>query len=162
MCLLRPQAGDGYREHAVAESARLLSAGGGDRQHALPERHRLLSVVENDTEFEVRAAGRGQLSKPLEISGSDRCGRFDLNTNYISTLTFHDDVYFVLILISVVVEPARLGRPIQLFHDLRENKGLQQRPKKRSIPTDSFLGGTQDRSQQTRIKKVQLGSLHQP
>src|ERR1700686_4389980 len=102
VCHLRPQAGDRYREHALAE------------------RHRLLSVVENDTEFEILAAGRGQLSKPLEIAGSDGCGRFDLNTNYISTLTFHDDVYFVLILISVVVKPARLGQPIHLFHDLRE------------------------------------------
>ena len=38
MCHLRPQAGDRYREHALAE------------------RHRLLSVVENDTEFEILAA----------------------------------------------------------------------------------------------------------
>src|ERR1700680_1836357 len=143
MCHLRPQAGDRYREHALAE------------------RHRLLSVVENDTEFEILAAGRGQLSKPLEIAGSDGRGRFHLNTNYISTLTFHDDVYFVLILISVVVEPACLGEPIPLFHDLRESESLQQRAKDRSILTDSFLGGTQDCSQQTRIKKVQLGSLHQ-
>src|SRR3984885_690394 len=140
---LRPQAGDRHREHALAE------------------RHRLLRVVENDTEFEILAAGRGQLSKPLEIAGSDGRGRFDLNTNYISTLTFHDDVYFVLILISVVVEPARLGEPIHLFHDFRESESLQKRAKDRSILTDSFLGGPQDRSQQTRIKKVQLGSLHQ-
>src|SRR6266478_8239915 len=143
VCHLRPQAGDRYCEHALAE------------------RHRLLSVVENDTEFEILAAGRGQLSKPLEIAGSDGRGRLDLNTNYISTLTFHDDVYFVLILISVVVEPARLGQPIHLFHDLREGESLQQRAKDRSILTDPFLSGTQDRSQQTRIKKVELGSLHQ-
>ena len=62
MCHLRPQAGDRYREHALAE------------------RHRLLSVVENDTEFEILAAGRRQLSKPLEIAGSDGGGRVDLNT----------------------------------------------------------------------------------
>ena len=66
MCHLRPRAGER------------------DGEHALAERHRLLSVVENDTEFEILAAGRGQLSKPLEITGSDGCGRFDLNTNYIS------------------------------------------------------------------------------
>ena len=107
-----------------------------------------VSSVENDTEFEILAAGRGQLSKPLEIAGSDGRGRFDLNTNYISTLTFHDDVHFVLILISVVIKPARLGQPIHLFHDLRESESLQQRAKDRSILTDSFLGGTQDRSQQ--------------
>src|SRR5713101_5832788 len=143
MCHLRPQAGDRYCEHALAE------------------RYRLLGVAENEPELEILAAGRGQLSKPLEIAGSDSCGRFNLNTNYISTLTFHDDVYFVLILISVVVEPAGLGQPIHLFHDLREGESLQQRAKDRSILTDPFLGGTQDRSQQTRIKKVQLGSLHQ-
>src|SRR6266705_1410116 len=143
MCHLRPQAGDRYREHALAE------------------RHRLLSVVENDTEFEILAAGRGQLSKPLEIARSDGRGRFDLNTNYISTLTFHNDVYFVLILISVVEKPARLGQPIHLFHDLRENESLQKRAKDRSILTDAFLGGTQDRSQQTRIEKVEPGRLHQ-
>src|SRR5216684_4151519 len=143
MCHLRPQAGDRYCEHALAE------------------RHRLLSVIENDTEFEILAAGRGQLSKPLEIADSDGCGRFNLNTNYISTLTFHDDVYFVLILVTVVVEPAGLGQPIHLFHDLRENERLQKRAKDRSILTDAFLGGTQDRGQQARIKEVQLGSLHQ-
>src|SRR3984893_9675212 len=143
MYQLRPQAGDRYREHALAE------------------RHRLLRVVENDTEFEILAAGRRQLSKPLEIAGSDGRGRFDLNTNYSPPLTSHDDVYFVLILISVVVKPARLGQPFHLFHDLRESESLQQRANDRSIVTDSFLGGTQDRSQQTRIKKVQFGSLHQ-
>ena len=58
---LRPQAGDRHREHALAE------------------RHRLLRVVEIDTECEILAAGRGQLSKPLEIAGSDGRGRFDLN-----------------------------------------------------------------------------------
>ena len=91
---------------------------------ALAERHRLLRVVENDTEFEILAAGRGQLSKPLEIAGSDGRGRFDLNTNYVSALFFHDDVYFVLILISIVVKPARLGKPIHPFHDLREGESL--------------------------------------
>ena len=45
VCHLRPQAGDRYREHALAE------------------RHRLLSVVENDTEFEIPAAGRRHFSK---------------------------------------------------------------------------------------------------
>jgi hypothetical protein len=130
MCHLRPQAGDRYREHALAE------------------RHRLLSVVENDAEFEILAAGRGQLSKPLEIAGSDGRSRFDLNTNYISTLSFHDDVHFVLILISVVVKSARLAQSIHLFHNLRESESLKQRAKDRSILTDSFLDGTQDRGQQ--------------
>src|SRR6266478_2789980 len=101
VCHLRPQAGDRYCEHALAE------------------RHRLLSVIENDTEFEILAAGRGQLSKPLEIADSDSCCRFNLNTNYISTLTFHDDVYFVLILISVVVEPAGLGHARRRCRSLR-------------------------------------------
>jgi hypothetical protein len=49
----RPQAGDRYREHELAK------------------RHGLLSVAENDTEFEILAAGRGQVSRPLEIAGSD-------------------------------------------------------------------------------------------
>src|ERR1700682_4437611 len=98
LCHLRPQAGDRYREHALAE------------------RHRLLSVVENDTEFEILAAGRGQLSKPLKTAGGGGRGLFDFNATYISALTFHDDAYFVLILISVVVKPARLGQPIHLFH----------------------------------------------
>ena len=58
---------------------------------------------------EILAARRRQLSKPLEIAGSDGRGRFDLNTNYISILTFHDDVHFVLILNSIVVKPERLA-----------------------------------------------------
>jgi hypothetical protein len=53
---LRPQAGDRHREHALAE------------------RHRLLRVVENDTEFEILAAGRGQLSKPVVTENSVRAG----------------------------------------------------------------------------------------
>jgi hypothetical protein len=75
---LRPQAGDRHREQALAE------------------RHRLLRVVEIDTECEILAAGRGQLSKPLEIAGSDGRGRFDLNTNYISIRTSEPTAIFDL------------------------------------------------------------------
>jgi hypothetical protein len=78
--------------------------------------------VENDTEFEILAAGRRQLPKPLEIAGSDGRGRFDLNTNHISALTFHDNVHFVLILISVVGK-AWTSRPA--------NPPVSQPPRKR-------------------------------
>src|SRR5437660_1356522 len=99
-----------------------------------------VSSVENDTEFEILAARCRQLSKLLEIAGSDGRGRFDLNTNYISTLTFHDDVHFVLNLISVVVKPAHLGQPIDLFHNLRESESLKQRAKTdRSLPIRSSV-----------------------
>src|ERR1700680_5134110 len=87
-------------------------------KHVVPEWDGVFGVIEDQAEFKIAPGGFRQFPKSAEVARANCRRGLDLKAHDGPALTLHNNVHFILILVSVVVECASFIKPKRLLHDL--------------------------------------------